>query len=899
MNPQIQQLIGQAIERFQSGSPKQAEELLLRVLNMQSNNLPALEILGLIKASLGEHLEAAKLLKKAIKLNPQNPATQYNLAKALSESKDYVGSLIHHEKALQLAPNNPDGWLNYGQTLVQLKRYEQALSAFNKALAINPQYAEAWYNKALGCVQLERHEEAVNYFNKSIELLPNNPKTWLELSNSLGILQRYQDAVQCCEQALKLQPNYPEAWLNKGSAYTELKQFSQAIDCYDKALVLKNDFVAAWYSKGVALEKLDQKQEALTCHDKAIELDPSLAKAWLNKGSILNYQAQYQEALACFERTLELQPDYADAWANKGVALYELLELDEAIRCCNRAIEIDPKNSKAWLKKGSILNNLTKYQEALACFDRALELQPDYADAWANKGMSLGLQLLLDEAIKCCNRAIELDSSHVDAWHNKGGIFFKSDRYQEAINCYEKVLDFDSDRKFLRGLLAFLKNHIGEWKEWNKTITLIKESINNNGEITPPFPALSILEEPIDQLRAAQIFSNAECPQNTILGPIPKFQNPKIKIAYFSADFRDHAVAYLTAELFELHDRNQFEIYGFSLKRANNSPTRDRLIAGFDHFIEVEGKTDQEIAQLARSLKIDIAIDLGGHTQDARTGVFAYRAAPMQVNYLGFAGTMGANYIDYMIADQIVIPQEYKDFYLEKKVYLPNSYMVDDSKRVPANKVFSRSEFGLPEKSVVFCCFNNAYKFNPPRIASFAKILASTPNSVLWVSENNPSFRQNLLAEFEKLEISEGRIIFAGRVDALEDHLARYRLADLFLDTNPYNAHTTALDSLKAGVPVISMAGKTFASRVGASLLTAIGLPELIVHSEEEFVDLACQLGGDPKALQLLKDRLISNYQTMPLFNAKLFCGHLESAYQEMWRCHMNDLPASDIYIAQ
>ena len=352
MNPQVQQLIGQAIERFQSGSPKQAEELLLRVLNMQSNNLPALEILGLIKASLGEHLEAAKLLKKAIKLNPQNPATQYNLAKALSEGKDYVGSLIHHEKALQLAPNNPDGWLNYGQTLAQLKRYEQALSAFNNALAIHPQYAEAWYNKALGCVQLERHEEAINCFNQSIELQPNNPKAWLELSTSLGVLKRYQDALQCCEQALKLQPNYPEAWLNKGSAYTELKQFSQAIDCYDKALVLKNDFVAAWYSKGVALEKLDQKQAAITCHDKAIELDPSLAKAWLNKGSILNYQAQYQEAIACFDRALELEPDYADAWANKGVALYELLELDEAIRCCNKAIEIDPEHVDGHWNKG-------------------------------------------------------------------------------------------------------------------------------------------------------------------------------------------------------------------------------------------------------------------------------------------------------------------------------------------------------------------------------------------------------------------------------------------------------------------------------------------------------------------------------------------------------------------
>jgi tetratricopeptide (TPR) repeat protein len=361
MDTQIEHLISQAIERFQIGSPKQAEEILTRILSTQANNLPALEILGLIKASQGNHLEAAKLLKKAIKLNPQNPATQYNLAKALSESKDYVGSLIHHEKALQLAPNNPDGWLNYGQTLAVLKRYEQALTAFNNALSINPQYAEAWHNKGLGCAQLAQHEEAVGCINRAIELQPNNPKIWLDMSTSLGALKRYQDALHCCEQALALQPNYPEAWLNKGSAFSELKQFNEAIECYNSALALKNDFVDAWYSKGVALDKLDQQQEALDCYNKALELDPSYAKAWLNKGSVLNYMAQYQDAIACFDSAIQLQPDYADAWANKGVALYELLQLDEAIQCCNKAIEFDPEHVDAhWNKSFSqlMLGNL-------------------------------------------------------------------------------------------------------------------------------------------------------------------------------------------------------------------------------------------------------------------------------------------------------------------------------------------------------------------------------------------------------------------------------------------------------------------------------------------------------------------------------------------------------------
>jgi predicted O-linked N-acetylglucosamine transferase (SPINDLY family) len=421
----------------------------------------------------------------------------------------------------------------------------------------------------------------------------------------------------------------------------------------------------------------------------------------------------------------------------------------------------------------------------------------------------------------------------------------------------------------------------------------------DNKKVIPPLAALSIFDYPQYQLKAAKIFSNSEYPQNDSLGPVQKYSNPKIKIAYFSADFKDHPVAYLTAELFELHNRDHFEIYAFSTRKAESSPMRERLVSAFDHFIEVDNKSDKEVAELARSLQIDIAIDLGGHTQHARTGIFAYRAAPIQVNYLGFAGTMGADYFDYIVADQIVIPQEFQEFYLEKKVYLPNSYMVDDSQRIPSNKPFARADFGLPEGATVFCCFNNSYKFNPPRVASFAKILKQTPNSVMWITENNASFKINLLAEFEKLGIPENRIIFAGRVDAMADHLARYRLADLFLDTSPYNAHTTAMDSLKAGTPIMSLEGQSFASRVGASLLTTIGLPELIVHSENEFVELASKFGQDPQSLKLLKDKLSENLKNTPLFNTRLFCKHIEDAYQEMHRLHSHDLPPSDIYVSQ
>ena len=480
-----------------------------------------------------------------------------------------------------------------------------------------------------------------------------------------------------------------------------------------------------------------------------------------------------------------------------------------------------------------------------------------------------------------------------------GAVHATRNERHDAITCFETALSIKPDINFLEGQLYFLRNQIGDWSTYKADISQLLAKLERNEKVTPPLNLFAVVDDPQIQLKAAQIFSNSEYPTNDVLGPTLKYANQKIKVAYFSADFKDHPVAYLTAELFELHDRDRFEIYAFSTRKYAPSLIRNRLINAFDHFIEVDEKSDKEVALLARELQIDIAVDLGGHTQHARTNIFAHRAAPVQVNYLGFAGTMGADYFDYIIADKILIPPEFQKFYLEKKVYLPNSYMVDDSQRVPSNRQFSRSEFGLPEDGVIFCCFNNGYKFNPPRVISFAKILAAVPNSVIWITENNASFKSNLLAEFNKLGIAEQRIIFAGKVDVMADYLARYRLADLFLDTSPYNAHTTAMDSLKSGLPIISLAGKSFVSRVGASLLTAINLPELIVYSEEEFVELASKLAQDPQALKLLKEKLSNTLKSTPLFNTKTFCGHLEAAYQEMHQKYTQDLPLADIYINQ
>jgi predicted O-linked N-acetylglucosamine transferase (SPINDLY family) len=369
----------------------------------------------------------------------------------------------------------------------------------------------------------------------------------------------------------------------------------------------------------------------------------------------------------------------------------------------------------------------------------------------------------------------------------------------------------------------------------------------------------------------------------------------KIRIGYFSADFKNHPVAFLIAELFELHDRRQFELVGFSFVMANDE-MRKRLVKSFDQFIEVGRKSDIEVAQLCRSFDVDIAVDLTGLTQDARTGIFAHRAAPIQVNYLGYPGTMGAEYIDYIIADKILISPEFQSCYSEKVVYLPNSYQVNDRKRVISEKIFTRQELGLPVNGFVFCCFNNNYKILPQTFEGWMRTLKSVEDSVLWLLQDNLWAAQNLKKEAQNQGIDAQRLVFAERMP-LPDHLARHRLADLFLDTFPYNAHTTTSDALWAGLPVLTLIGQSFASRVAASLLNTIGLPELIANTQEEYEALAIELALNTKRLADIKLKLAKNRLSTPLFNTPLFTKNLEAAYIQMYERHHSGLEPDHISI--
>ena len=625
-------------------------------------------------------------------------------------------------------------------------------------------------------------------------------------------------------------------------------------------------------------------------------------------GNTLKELKRYDEALAHYDRALSLNPDHAGAWSNKGVSLHELKRYDEALAHYDKALSLNPDYAEAWGNMGNTLKELKRYDEALAYYNKALSLKPDYAEAWGNMGNTLKELKRYDEALAHFDKALSLNLAHFDkalslksnyaeAWSNKAAILNELKRYDEALAHYDKALSLKPDIDWIYGDLIHAKMKICYWSGLVEKLENITTKILKNEKVVTPFALLSLMDDSFLHKKSSEIFTQSKYPPNPVLEPIPKYsKGQKIKIGYFSADFHNHATGYLMAELFELHNKNQFELIGFSFGPKENDEMRQRLEKSFDRFIDVSNKSDMEITQLSRGLNIDIAVDLKGFTQDLRTGIFANRAAPIQVNYLGYPGTMGADYMDYIIADRAVIPVESQSCYSEKVVYLPNSYQVNDRKRLISEKQFTRQELGLPDDGFVFCCFNNNFKILPATFAGWMRILKSVDGSVLWLLKDNPWVVENLKQEAQKQGIDEGRLVFAERMP-LSEHLARHRQADLFLDTFPYNAHTTTSDALWTELPVLTLMGQSFASRVAASLLSATDLPELITGTQEEYEALAVELALNPKKLADIKLRLVNNRLTTPLFDTPLFTKNIEAAYIKMMERYHADLEPDHFFI--
>lgn len=682
--------------------------------------------------------------------------------------------------------------------------------------------------------------------------------------NALGHLERRRgrlhEAYDLFTRALKLNPRSGELLTSRGNISLELGRAEQAIQDYDKALAVDPAAPAALMNRGSALSNLHRHEEALSSYDRALAIKPSFAPALFNRGNVLLDMKRPLDALASYDQALACEPNYAEALHNRGVALRDLHRLEEAVESYRKAIAIKPGYAEAFNSLGESLRKLYRLQEALQSCEAALAIRPNFPMALSNRA-----NLLQDLG-----------------------------RHEEAAASFRQAVKIDPDHEYALGSLIYSELLVCDWNEYAAKMDRLSACIQASKRAAPPFHFLAVSTSPEEQYLCAKVWVADRCP----IAPAPiwrgeQYRHPKIRVAYLSADFHDHATANLMAELFERHDQQRFETIGISFGPDDHGEMRARLQRSFSRFLDVRMKSDQEAAHLMKELEIDIALDLKGFTQDGRTGILAQHPAPIQVNYLGYPGTMGADYVDYIIADRYVIPAREQQHYVEKVIYLPDSYQVNDSKRPIAERTPARTELMLPEEGFVFCCFNSSYKITPDMFDIWMRLLGKVQGSVLWLYASNATAPSNLRGEANRRGIAPERLIFAPKM-RLDAHLARHRQADLFLDTLPYNAHTTASDALWAGLPVLTCTGSTFSGRVGASLLHAVGLPELVTHSLEEYEQRALELATTPTLLAGVRAKLARNRTSHALFDTDRFRRHVESAYVTMWEKYKRgDPPAS------
>jgi predicted O-linked N-acetylglucosamine transferase (SPINDLY family) len=705
------------------------------------------------------------------------------------------------------------------------------------------------------------------------------------------------EAIQSDDAAIDGQPDSAEGYYTRANALNRLGRWDAALADYDRAIALDPNFAKAYCNRGTVLERLASWGEALASYDRALALAPADPLAHYNRGSALKSLERFEESLASYEKAIALRSDYVEAYINRGTVLHQLRRHWAAISSFEQAIALDPARPEAYQGRGTALFTLRRFDEALASYERAIASNGGYSEAYLNRGNTLQQLQRHESAVASFDQAIDLRPGYAEAFLARASSLFHLKNYEAAIASYDRAFALEPRQRGLFGARLWAKLQICDWSERESDLQRMTEGFLAEHAGTMPFVALALVDSPATQLAAAQAWVREECPPDDALGGIPKRpRREKINIGYFSPDFRSHPVAQLTAGLLEHHDRSRFEITAFAFGPPSSDAMSTRVQIAVDRFVDVRARSDSEVAALARELGIDIAVDLGGFTEYCRTGIFALRAAPLQVSYLGYSGTMGADYMDYMVGDRTVIADAQRRHYRENIIYLPNSYLPNDSSRVIADIDFTRQQFGLPPEGFVFCCFNNSFKITPDTFDAWMRILARAPHSVLWLAQNNPTAMRNLRQEAAQRGIGPERLVFAGRLASSAEHLARHRAADLFLDTTPYNAHATAMDALWAGLPVLTRTGESFAGRVAASLLMTLELPELIAPTPEQYEALAVRLAANPEELGGIRRKLEATRQDSPLFNTALYTMNLESAYTQIYERYHANIPPGDIH---
>lgn len=631
------------------------------------------------------------------------------------------------------------------------------------------------------------------------------------------------------------------------------------------------------YRDALAAQKSGDLAQAESCYRQLLS-HALMPEAIVNYANVLAAQGREGEAMVNYDRALTIRPGMFEALYNRSNLLLKLKRAQDALAGYDQALAMRPKLAAVWNNRGTALRALKRLDEALASYDQALAISPGHLNALANRAIILFDLKQYDEALAAVEDALGLDPSFAEAYYIQGNVLRDKGRIEAALASYEQALRCNPLHPHALNAIARSALTLCDWTRSCEVGAKLRYEIEANRSIIQPFVLLGYSDDPALQHRCAENYVRQVAPVQPQLWDGTLYQHERIRLAYVSADFHQHPTAMLLAEVFERHDRRRFEVSGIGFGPDDKSAMRARVLKAFDHFENVRNKSDFEVARLLNERQIDIAVDLNGHTHEARPGIFSYRPAPLQINYLVYPGTMGARFMTHIIADRVVLPQNQQPFFSEKIVHLPDCYQANDATReIPAPP--SRQEAGLPQSGFVFCCFNNSWKITAPVFEIWMRLLRAVPQSLLWLLESPGE--ENLRRRAHQHGIDPARLVFAPKI-APPMHLARHRLADLFLDTLPYNAHTTASDALWAGLPLITCMGLSFQSRVAASLLEAINLPELVTTTPCAYEALALELASNPDLLDATRQKLARNRLTTALFDTQRFCNALEALYQQL-----------------
>jgi protein O-GlcNAc transferase len=827
---QIQRELQLALKRYESGDLKKAESIFEKILKIDPENADALHLLGMIAYQSGKSDRAINLIRRAVSSNSAQPMLYNNLGYVFLAEGDLGDAVVCFKQAIRLEGRYADAYCGLGKALHLQGHLDEAIEAYNKVLLINPEMTDTIIN--LG-----------------------------QAFYSKGAIDK---AVACCRRVNFKNPDNLDANLLLASAYLGQEKAELAKSHLRKVLAKEPNNVDALFKFALAEEKLDRLENALAGYQRIIELNPNLPEVFINIGRLYKTRHELNKAMECYQTALILNPAIAELQNNVGTIQLQLGE----------------------------------YSEAQKSFRKALEISPNYVSALHNLGNTFQKMGLLEEAIDCYRKTLIIEPDFIPAHYHLGLIYQTQKEHEQAIDCFRKALFLNPDYTNATCYLYHQLQYLCDWKELDDlgaridsaTLDSLKNSRKPN-EV--PFLSISRRIDPAMDYEIAKAWSAeidhraANAPGSLSAGV--KFTHScraskkKIIVGYLSNNFKNHPTGHLLSGMFRHHNRDDFAIYCYSFGEDDKSEFRKQIQSECDRFIEIGTLSYSEAARHIHHDKVDILVDLVGFTHGHRMQIAAMRPAPIQVRWLGMAGTTGADFFDYIILDSIVVPQDHAEFYSEQLVLMPHCYQVNNRDQDIAQNSWSKEDMGLPENAFVFCCFCSRYKLDPIIFDAWLRILNKNSRSVLWLMGGNKTAGKNLKKYAQVKGVRSDRLVFAFPLPKAE-HLSRLQHADIVLDTHIVNGAATTSDALWAGVPVLTLQGSHFASRMSSSILTAIGLPELITYDLKTYETLAVRLAQNSEGLNSIRKKLAENRLTQPLFDTHRFITNLESAYKEMRR---------------